>query len=340
LYEFGPYLLDPDDRLLLYRTRPVPLTPKAFDTLVALVKAGGRAVSKHELMRSVWPDAAVEEGTLTQNIFILRKILVRDPGDHEYIETVPKHGYRLARQVKRPSTDVLSVAVLPFKPISSGKREESLELGIADAIITRLSTIRHIAVRPVSALRKYARLDQDAVDAGRDLRVQWVVEGTFQRLGSRIRLSVRLINVADARPRWAQSFDEPFTNIFDVQDAISERVASELLHRILIGQRPAAPMQRYTVDVDAYLAYVMGRFLASKRTADALRAAITCFEQALLADPAYALAYAGLSETYLLINFFQTVPVPDALRKAADAARTAVALDETLADAHVVLEIQ
>src|SRR5215212_260667 len=99
-YEFDDFRLDPDRRLLLRGGEPVPLTPKAFDTLLVLVRRGGRVVEKGELLKEVWPDTFVEEATLAQNVFTLRKALGYGRPSQQYIETVPRHGYRFAAQVR------------------------------------------------------------------------------------------------------------------------------------------------------------------------------------------------------------------------------------------------
>src|SRR5919205_2284160 len=101
-YEFGPYRLDPDQQQLFARGKPVSLTPKAFDTLTVLVRNHGRLVSKEELLKAVWPDAFVEESTLAQNVFRLRRLLGDDGAGPLYIETIPKRGYRFVAPVTRP----------------------------------------------------------------------------------------------------------------------------------------------------------------------------------------------------------------------------------------------
>src|ERR1700735_4048783 len=99
LYEFGPFRLDPDKQALLREDQPVPITPKAFETLLILVRHSREVVSKDELMKAVWPDAFVEEANLSQNIFMLRKALGDTPEDRRYIVTLPGRGYRFAAQV-------------------------------------------------------------------------------------------------------------------------------------------------------------------------------------------------------------------------------------------------
>ena len=207
-YRFGPFFLDAGERLLLCEGEPVPLAPKVFDTLVTLVDNCGQLLDKGELMSRLWPDTFVEEGTLARNVADLRKALGEASPGHTYIATVPKRGYRFVAAVKlvRPDdssvvlerriktrtvveeqTDedgaLASIAILPFRPISGEVRDEYLELGIADALITRLSNINQIVVRPTSSVRKYVDVTEESIVAGRELRVSHVLEGSIQRAG-------------------------------------------------------------------------------------------------------------------------------------------------------------
>ena len=132
----------------------------------------------------------------------------------------------------RPSTDKCgrgrSIAVLPFKPLVAGDRDESLEMGMSDSLIAGLSRLRQITVRPISAVRGYTELEQDAVEAGRDLQVESVLDGNIQRTGERIRISARLVRVEDGIVLWSETFDEKFTDIFSVQDSISQKIIAAL----------------------------------------------------------------------------------------------------------------
>jgi len=127
---------------------------------------------------------------------------------------------------------IKTVAILPFKPLVAENREEALEMGMADTLIARLGGKREIVVRPLSSVRKFGNLEQDALSAGRALDVEVVLDGSIQRWGDRIRVNVRLIKVADGTLLWTGTFDEKFTDIFVVQDAISNRVAAALQYQL------------------------------------------------------------------------------------------------------------
>src|SRR5258708_25164812 len=156
-------------------------------TLLVLVKHGGRVVAKDDLLHWIWPDAVVEESTLAQNIFTIRKTLHERSGD-TFIKTVAKVGYRFVAPVRTVAEErPRAIAVLPFKPIRSEGRDESLELGMADAVITRLSAVDDLVVRPTSAIRQFMNLRQDPSAARRELGVDLVLAGTVPRASRAVR---------------------------------------------------------------------------------------------------------------------------------------------------------
>src|ERR1041385_982122 len=154
-------------------------------------------------------------------------------------------------RAKVASLPIKSIAVLPFKPLVANSRDESLELGMADTLIARLSNIREINVRPISSVRRYSALDQDPIAAGREQRVDAVLDGQIQKAGEKVRVTVRLLRIADGAPLWSSQFDEKMTDIFSVQDSISERVTSALAIT-LTNEEKRGITKRYTADTEAY----------------------------------------------------------------------------------------
>ncbi len=187
---------------------------------------------------------------------------------------------------------VKSIAVLPFKPLIAKGRDETLEMGIADTLITSLSNIRRVIVRPISAVRKYIELEQDPLVAGREQRVDAVLDGNIQKSGDRIRVTVRLVNVRDGMTLWAGQFDEKVTDIFSVQDSIAEKVSMALKIQMTAADR-ARVYRRYTENVAAYELYMQGRSHLFRYTRERTLAAVEAFEGALRLDPNDALAHAG-----------------------------------------------
>ncbi|HEV8140771.1 MAG TPA: winged helix-turn-helix domain-containing protein [Pyrinomonadaceae bacterium] len=237
---------------------------------------------------------------------------------------------------RAPSPEVKSVAVLPFRPLVAENRDEALELGMADALITKLSNLKQIVVRPTSSILKYQDNQQDPLAIGREQKVDLLLEGKVQRAADNIRVTVQLVRVADGLPVWAGKFDEKFTNIFSVQDSISRQVADALVSQ-LSGEQRQQLAKRYTDNVEAYNLYLKGRFFWNKFTPDGLEKAIDYYKQAIALDPNYALAYTGLSVAYNVQGAFGVVPPAQTWIDARRTAQRAVELDDTLAEAHSAL---
>jgi TolB-like protein/class 3 adenylate cyclase/Flp pilus assembly protein TadD len=228
------------------------------------------------------------------------------------------------------------IAVLPFKPLAAENRDPALELGMADTLITKLSNSRKIIVPSLNSVRKYNNLEQDPVLAGRELQASSVLEGNVQRVGDRIRVTARLINVADGSSLWAETFDEKFTDVFAVQDAISQKVADALALR-LSGEEKNRLTKRYTENLTAYQLYLTGRYHVALLTPPEIREAMRFYQQAIDLDPSYALAYFGLAEANRALAINADVPSKDCLPRAKAAAKKALEIDESLAEAHASL---
>ncbi|MDQ3711400.1 MAG: winged helix-turn-helix domain-containing protein, partial [Acidobacteriota bacterium] len=244
-------------------------------------------------------------------------------------------GFYAWRENRKADAAVKTVAVLPFKPLVADNRDEALEMGMADTLIARLGGNREIIVRPLSSVRKYGNLEQDALIAGRALDVESVLDGSLQRWGDKIRVNVRLIKVADGTLLWTGTFDEKFTDIFVVQDVISQRVATALAFQ-LSGDEQKRLNKRYTENVEAYQSYSKGRFHWNKRTPQDLQKSIEYFEQAIALDPNYALAFTGLADAYAL-QANAGSPARELMPKAKQAVSKALSLDDNLAEAHAAL---
>ena len=228
------------------------------------------------------------------------------------------------------------IAVLPFKPLLPDNRDQVLELGMADSLIAKLSNIREMVVRSLNSVRKYGGLEQDPLGAGRELGVNSVLEGNVQKSGDRIRVTARLISVEDGSSLWADTFDEKFTDVFAVQDAISQKVADALALR-LSGEEQKRLTRRYTENLEAYQLYLTGRYHHARLIPPEVRKSIEFFQKAIDLDPNYALAYFGLAEANRSLAITSDVPSKDCLPRAKEAAMKAIELDDFLAEAHASL---
>lgn len=231
---------------------------------------------------------------------------------------------------------IRTVAVLPFKPIVPDDRNESLELGMTDTLISKLGNSGEIIVRPLSSVRNVNSLEQDPLAAGRRLKVDSILEGSIQIAGDRIRVSARLIHTEDGRQLWADQFNEKLTDIFSVQDRISERVASALLLQ-LDSQARKRLSKRYTENIEAYQLYIKGRYHFVKLSRSDIQTGIEYFQKAIEADPAYALAYAGLADANRALAIAGELDPNVYFPRAKAAAKKATEIDDSLAEAHAVL---
>jgi DNA-binding winged helix-turn-helix (wHTH) protein/TolB-like protein/Flp pilus assembly protein TadD len=352
LYEFGPYRLDPSQDLLLEGTRKIPLTPKAYQTLLVLVENRGHTLGKDELLQKVWPDAFVEEATLAQNVFTLRKQLRDDRETAVYIETIPKRGYRFVAEVRelkatpapvqprlrfgrrtmlyatvvlgmllvalagwywtrwktttehatrvtpRPAT----LAVLPFRGLSDNAGDESWGVGMTDAIITRLTSLQNLAVRPTASVLKYTKAPVDLAQAAQELGVESVLDGTYQRAGDRIRISVQLIE-KNQSTRWAEHYDLKSKDLLSFQDEVAQKVVDGLRVEVSGRERDllASPL---TNSSEAYDLYLQGRVYKNdyftRTQVESLRRGQEALRRAVKDDPSFADAQALLAMLYLL----------------------------------------
>lgn len=412
IYEFDEFRVNVNSRSLTKgATEQIPLTPKVFDTLLYLVRHGGKVIEKDELMREIWTDSVVEENNLNQNISALRRVFGEKPGEQRFIITVAGHGYRFVPEVKAVSNSglgnreinadevisesvneklerhkandekpkaerrnqivdrkpksqtrkwlaavtvlmvltfglgglylwrgreksldapVRTIAVLPFKPVVTENRNEALELGMADTLISKLSGGEEIIVRPLSASRRYSSVEQDALVVGRELGVDSVLDGTIQTWGNRVRISAKLLRTSDGKQLWADQFDEKLIDIFAVQDSVSEKVTAALKTR-LTGRGK----KHQTENFEAYELYMKGRYYVAKGTPPDFRTSIPYFQQAIDLDSGYALAYTGLSNAYGVLGISGDMPSSEAFPAARAAEQKAIELDDMLGEAHV-----
>jgi TolB-like protein/Tfp pilus assembly protein PilF len=321
------------------------------------------------------------------------------PGGKDFIETVPKVGYRFTAQVTKrnerpifdrhetdatktaesgsfappkylsrglltvapfllisaiglgivywinPGTEPASntgqtknIAVLPFKPLTPGRDDENLQIGIADALISKLSNLKQLTLKPTSAVRKFVTSSVDAQSAGRELGVDVVVDGSVQRDGERMIVSVQLVRVSDGASVWAQRFEDRATDVFAIQDQISERIVAALRIKMDADEQ-ARLFHRYTENTAAFDAYLRGRNLLSEYTRESTLAALEAFEEALRFDPNYALARDGLAtgSAEMFLRFANENESAAWSARADQEIAKALALDPELAETHQAL---
>ena len=411
IYAFGDFRLDAVERALYRQSQPVALTPKAVDTLLALIRRAGHVVSKEDLMQEVWPDSFVEEGNLNVHIFALRKVLAEADDNQTYIETIPRRGYRFRAEVQElrdepaaPEIDAISrnvsdhgggpastnirpsnvarlgeiapahwprriinarilalsallvivgvlainfwprtvpqvsgasngrflIGVLPFANLSGNAAQDYLADGFTEELITELGRLnpKQLGVIARTSMTPYRGTSKPVREIAKELGLRYVLEGGVVRAGSRLRVTVKLIQASDESQLWASEYDGDFSDIIKVQSEVARGVARETFVHFTPETQKRLELTK-TVSSQAYDAYLKGRVYWWMRTEEGYQQARAHFEEALRIDPNFARAYSGLADTSLVYGL-----------RAGDPriyARKAVELDDTLAEAHASL---
>src|SRR6266478_2948129 len=346
LYEFGKFRCDPREHLLLCNGKPVSLSPKSFEILVALIQNNGRLLTKDELMQQVWPDSFVEEANLTVNISALRKALGETPGGQQYIETVPKRGYRFVAPVtahrddseprppeKISAIDISAIAVLPFVDMSPARDQDYLCEGLAEELISALTCIDGLRVASRTASFQFHGTGADVRAVGQHLGVGTLLEGSVRKAGDHLRVIVQLIEVATGFHRWSQRFDRKLDDVFAIQDEIAESVATSVRGNVLSRHERLALLWPQT-GAAAYEYYLRGRQYLPRLTQPDLQKSGEMFEHAIELDAGYGPAFAGLAMVHATLYEWYGAKEDD-LVQAERASQKALQLAPGLADAHV-----
>jgi TolB-like protein/Tfp pilus assembly protein PilF/tRNA A-37 threonylcarbamoyl transferase component Bud32 len=235
--------------------------------------------------------------------------------------------------------DQESIAVLPFRVLSppgENTGDEYLGVGLTDALITRLSNVKRLVVRPTSSVLRYHGAAIDPMIAGRDLGIDYVIDGSIRRIGDRLRVNAQLLNVSEGVTCWAEQYDEDSTDVLQIEDSISEKVASALLPKLTRDEQRQLS-KRGTDSSEAFESYLRGRYYWSSYTETGLAKALECYKQAIKLDPDYALAYTGIADYYNWLGVFGIRPFAETSAAAKQSAAKAVELDSTSAEAYSAL---
>ncbi len=407
IYEFENFRLNPADHSLLCSGKPVPLTPKSFEVLVTLIERKGLLVTKDELMKKIWPDSFVEEANLAVNVSALRKAFGDTPEHQQFIETVPKLGYRFIAPVKavrngdlpdaaatpRQATQAIQtapvsthpspvlpkpepvqhggalpirvlaitagvlvvaalsywlvlkessiprvtqeprrLAILPFRNIKQDPSSDFLGYSLADAIITKLGSVRALRVRPSYAIEKYRDQVVEIPKVAADLDVDTLLTGNFIRDGDDLRITCQLVDVKSRNILWKGAFDLRYQKLLTVQDQVAEQIIQGLELNLSSSEaaqlkldEPANPL--------AYEYYLRGVDLYARSD---FPLAIRMLEKSSDIDPNYALTWAYLGRSYNASGTFQ-LEGRDYYRKAQSAFDRALALQPAQIETRVYL---
>jgi TolB-like protein/DNA-binding winged helix-turn-helix (wHTH) protein/Flp pilus assembly protein TadD len=238
----------------------------------------------------------------------------------------------------RPSPVIRSLAVLPLESLSNDASQDYFADGMTDELITDLGQISALRVISRTSVMAYKHARKPLPQIARELNVDAVVEGTVLRSGDQVRITAQLIEAATDKHLWAQSYEGELRNALSLQNNVAKAIADQI--RINLNPQEQAALKKVTiVDPEAYESYLKGRYFWNKRTADGLTKAIDYFSQAIKRNPDYAQAYAGLADSYALAGDWKygLIAPKEAYPKAKAAAAKALALDESLGEAHISL---
>jgi eukaryotic-like serine/threonine-protein kinase len=236
----------------------------------------------------------------------------------------------------RNDTAIKSIAVLPFQNASGDPDTEYLSDGISESLINSLSQLPNVRVMARTTMFTFKGRDADPQQVGRQLRVDVVLAGRVVQRGDNLAIQAELVNVADGSQVWGERYDRKLTDIVALQGEVSRAVSDRLRARLTgAGERMAA--KNHTADPEAHQLYLKGRYQINRLTDEGFLKAGEYFRQATEKDPNYALAYAGLADSYNLLSGFNALPPNEGFPKARAAAVKALELDDRLAEAHTVL---
>jgi TolB-like protein/DNA-binding winged helix-turn-helix (wHTH) protein/tetratricopeptide (TPR) repeat protein len=411
-YEFGPFTLDPASFRLRRGASEVPLTPKAFELLVLLVRERRRALTKQELFDAVWPDTAVTENTLTQRVKEIREALGDRAQEPVYVRTVSRVGFQFVadvveadltpagesaatagvrpsgvdevvpavevrpqdRQESRnvapgarrqvwlaagaialvaiavfvyatrrndstrhagPTNRRVMLAILPFENLTGDPEQAYIGDGLTEEMIAELGRLdpAHLGVIARTSVMSYQAGTKNVAEISRELGVDFVLEGSFRREASHVRIVAQLIRASDQTHVWAERYDRDVSSILSLQTEVASTIARQTRSTLSV-ETEAPPRAAASVHPDAYHAYLKGRFFLNRRTSDAIQSALEQFQQAITIEPRYAQAFAGLADAHELMASYGNTPPRQSFERGMEAARRAIALEPRLSEAY------
>jgi TolB-like protein/Flp pilus assembly protein TadD len=341
MIRFGPFQLDLATGELRRSNQRVKLAPQPSNLLRLLTDRAGQLVTREDIQQRLWgADTFVDfEQGLNFSIRQIRTALGDEAEDPKFIETVPRRGYRFVAHIENGSEALVgSLAVLPFENTSDDAGSQFLVDGLTESIVYRMARIPELRVVPRSTVFRYRGTGREAHDIGQELQVRAVVTGRVQQNGDDLILAVELIDVDKRCQTWGERYRRKLTDIFEMQENIANHIC-EKLQLELSASAQNRLRKRETHNIEAYQLFLKGQFFWNKRTEQAIKKAIGYFHEAIERDPSYALAYAAIADAYIPLAYYTYLSPADAFPKARSAAAKALAIDETLADAHGVLGI-
>jgi TolB-like protein/Tfp pilus assembly protein PilF len=346
-HEFGPFRLDADAETLFRDSEPVALGRRAVALLRLLVERAGAPVSKDALMEAAWPGLVVEEANLTVQIAALRRTFADLEGGTRWIETLPRRGYRYvgppvatmssASQVTSPApaaSDKPSLVVLPFSNLGGDPAQDYFSDGITADIITELSRFKSLLVVARHSSFAYKVRTLDIKRVGCELGVGYIVEGSVRKTGTRVRVTVQLLDATSGYNLWTERYHRELEDIFALQDEIVTAIVAALPGRLEDAGRALA-RRKPTASITAYELVLLGNERWRQLTTKDMAEARQHFRNAVALDPQYARAHANIAWT-IVCDVFLESPAAATLDEAFREIETALDIDDGDAWSHGV----
>jgi len=346
----GPFRVDAKSESLLRGAEPVALGRRAVAVLRLLLERAGEPVSRQALIEAAWPRLAIEDSNLSVQIAAVRRVLAEQADGADWIETLPRRGYRYVgppipivngaiRSSSAPASSPIpaekpSVAVLPFGTSGASAKQERFADGMVEDVITALSRFKSLFVIARNSSFEYKGRTVNIKRVGRELGVRYVVEGSVRKSGGRLRVSVQLVDAESGYQLWSGRYDRELEDVFAVQDEIVRAIVSVLPGRMEEAGRDTA-IRKPTSNITAYDLVLLGNEQWRRLEKSAMAQARERFRAAVALDPNYARAHANIAWTIVCEAFLEAlagVTLDDALREI----ETALDLDEDDAWSHAV----
>ena len=294
-------------------------------------------VTKEQILDHIWTNRFVSESVLTRNIAELRRLLAEATGDAHVIETIPKRGYRLIASVETcPRETPPRLAVLLFDNLHRDPEQEYFAEGVSDALITELGNIASLRVISRQSVLHFKGSNRSIPEIARELHVDAVVEGSVLHAGSRVRITAQLIQAQPERHLWAQSYECELKDVLEIQARVARAIA-ESVQAALTPDDVARLSRPRVTNPKALLAYLKARYHAVRWTQDDVQKALHHLHEAMQLDPAYAPPYELMAVSLGVLGFWGHLPIGIAYPEARTAARRALELDGSSADALATL---
>jgi TolB-like protein/Tfp pilus assembly protein PilF len=341
LIRFGKFEIDVRAAELRRSGTRLKLQPQPLKVLALLASRAGELLTRQEIEQQIWGNQTHVDFEVGLNYCIkqIRSVLEDNAETPRFIETLPRRGYRFIASVEKACSAAQAarpmVAVLPLGNLTSDPGQEYFADGMTEELIAQLGRLNpaKLGVIAFTTAKQYRDTAKGIDQIGRELKVDYIIEGSVRRAGERVRITVQLIQVSDQSHLWVEAYNRTVGDIISIQTDVAEHVARSLMVELLPNHQ--AEIERATAsDAIAYEDYLKGRYYWNKRTEDGFTKALKYFQTAIEHAPGYAPAYVGLSNVYQITGFYSSVPPKQAFVKAEAAIKRALEIDRTFAEAY------